>query len=236
MKCNRHLSSYTYCHVPLLATLAFCWGNALLKPGPKFKPPNCCCKLDWAGAPNTWPWGNEFWNPWGWGWVNCWPWPWNWLFIGGNWLNCCCIPFGIGLLKDCWNPPYWNWFWAGNCVARFALGVWLYSANMLSLVNLDFSFSVGAGWLKKFSSSFLRSGLSGLGGSTGFSCGDEKKLENISSLAGGFCSGLLVSKPRRSAAPLEILAVSLAVLLRPSLGLTEDFGFGILGITSDFWN
>lgn len=108
---------------------------------------------------------------------------------------------------------------------------------MLSLVNFDFSFSVGAGCLKKFSSSVLRSGLVSSGFSSGFSAGAEKKLENMSSLFVCFTSGFEdVSSPSKSAAPLEVLLVSawfVGVFL-PSLGLTDDFGLGMLGITSDF--
>lgn len=76
-------------------------------------------------------------------------------------------------------------------------------------MSLDFSFSVGAACLKKFSSSTFKSVLesSGLAASAGFSCGAEKKLENMSSLA-GFSSDLTVSKPKRSVEPFEVLLVS----------------------------
>lgn len=99
---------------------------------------------------------------------------------------------------------------------------------------------MGAACLKKFSSSVLRSGFCSSGlTSAGFSWGAEKKLENMSSLFVGFGSGLEVSKPRRSAEPFEgLLASGCAVLvgvLRPSFGLTDDFGLGKLGMTSDFW-
>lgn len=59
----------------------------------------------------------------------------------------------------------------------------------------------------------------------------------MSSLA-GFASDLEpVSSPRRSAAPLEALLASdwaVGGVDRPSFGLTDDFGFGMLGMTSDF--
>lgn len=106
-------------------------------------------------------------------------------------------------------------------------------------MSFDFSFSVGAGCLKKFSSSVLRSGLVSSGFVSGFSAGAEKKLENISSLFVGLASVLVagvVSKPSKSAEPLEVLLVSawLVGVFLPSLGLTDDFGLGKLGMTSDF--
>lgn len=109
---------------------------------------------------------------------------------------------------------------------------------MLSLVSFDFSFSVGAACLKKFSSSAFKSGFgSGFGTSAGFSCGAEKKLEKISSFVVVLASDFPVSRPSRSAEPLELLLVSVWLLvgvLRPNFGLTDDFGLGKLGMTSDF--
>lgn len=62
----------------------------------------------------------------------------------------------------------------------------------------------------------------------------------MSSLFVCFTSGFEdVSSPSKSAAPLEVLLVSawfvwfVGVFL-PNLGLTDDFGLGMLGITSDF--
>lgn len=68
------------------------------------------------------------------------------------------------------------------------------------------------------------------------SWGAEKKLENMSSLGLGSGLGLDVSKPRRSADPLEGFdSVWLVGVLLPNFGLTDDLGFGMLGMTSDFW-
>lgn len=91
--------------------------------------------------------------------------------------------------------------------------------------------------MKKFSSSVLRSGFKSSGfGSATFSDGAEKKLENMSSLAGLESGLVFVSRPRRSAAPFEVLLRSGCVggVFLPNFGLTDDFGFGILGMTSDF--